>query len=264
MVLRELARRTCRLIDRREDGEEDDSPDRVRPYGRLAEQRSALGTDDPDTLRDARTEARASLNKRIEAIEEKDDKAMSTVRLNLILLGVSVTVASSVPASLRFANWLTIGGLGLLVLSTLTGIRAYMYTSYTPGITADYLAELESEEYADVEWLRWMNDRYADWLRTATETESLEADRLGRTHFLQVGAVLLLVVGAVAGMYGMKPAGVVPSSEQLNETLSTEDDATSEKQRSSARTGPKSPFQGGRAFTPSGLAQVSYADSTNG
>jgi len=202
--------------------EEGEAEERLRPYSQLADQLSGFQTDDIQTLRESNQEARSSLNKRIEAIEEKDDKAISTVRINLILIGLVVTAATSVPSSIHFANWCTIIGFVLLVGSTVVGIWAYMYTNYTPGITSDYLEEIESATYSEREWLQWMNQRYQIWLRSAASTESDEATLLGRTHYLQIGAILLLILGVILGLYGVGPASIAPSERQLNETFAQE------------------------------------------
>jgi hypothetical protein len=194
--------------------ESDDTGDRdPRPYARLAAETAPIRTEDPETLRAARREARDSLDKTIDAIEEKDDKAISTVRLNLVLIGIAITGASYLPSSLQYANWFTIVGFCCLTVSTFIGMWAYTYTDYSPGVTADYIAELDKERYTEVEWLLWMNQRYQKWLRTATRSDSAEATQLGRTHLLQILGVALLIVGAVAGLYGMEPAPVVPTNE---------------------------------------------------
>lgn len=194
-----------------EDSTNDSDEDRIRPYSVLAAEVTPIRTDDLDTLRAARDEARDSLDKTIEAIEEKDDKAISTVRLSLVLIGLAITAASSVPSSLHYANWITIVGFLLLLCSTFVGIRTYTYTDYTPGVTSDYIEELDYEHYTEEEWLRWMNQRYQQWIKTAVRSDSIEATHLGRTHVLQIVAVALLILGAIAGLYGMERAPVIPS-----------------------------------------------------
>jgi len=198
-------------------GDSDDSDDtderHPRPYARLAAETTPIRTEDTETLRAARREARDSLDKTIDAIEEKDDKAISTVRLNLVLIGITITAASSLPTSLRYANWFTILGFCSLTVSTFIGMWAYSYTDYSPGVTADYIVELDEAQYTESEWLLWMNERYQQWLRTATRSDSAEATQLGRTHLLQILGVALLILGSVAGLYGMEPAHIVPTNE---------------------------------------------------
>ncbi|WP_147302048.1 hypothetical protein [Haloferax sp. Atlit-4N] len=193
-------------------GKDNNAPqnDRIRPYQRLSEEVTPVRTDDPDVLRAAVKEARSSLDKRIEAIEEKDNMAISTVRLNFLLIGLSFTIASVVPSSLWYLNWLTIIGYLSLFCSTFIGIRAYMYTDYTPGVKAFHLEEISSAEYTNVEWLQWMNQEYTSWIRTVKKSERIEATRIGRTHLFQFVAVGLLLIGAIAGFYGMEPASIAP------------------------------------------------------
>lgn len=197
---------------------DDPVDDRSRPYATIAAELSPNHTDDVEALRAVRDEARDSLNKTIEAIEEKDDKAISTVRLNLLLIGIVITAASSLPSSLHYANWFTLTGVLLLTISTFIGMWAYTYTDYTPGITSDYIEELERERYTEQEWLRWMNQRYQQWIQTATRSESIEATKLGRTHVLQIIGVALLILGATAGLYGMERAPIVPSEPPTDQT----------------------------------------------
>lgn len=199
-----------RRIDSDDTGDSEGRKERTRPYSELAAEVSPIRTDDVDTLRVAREEARDSLDKTIDAVEEKDSKAISTVRLNLLLVGLAITGVSSAPSAMYFANWFTIIGFSSLLVSTISGIWTYTYTDYTPGITADYLNELDSAEYSEEEWLRWMNQRYQLWIQTAVETDQGLATYLGRTHILQIVAVGFLLIGMIAGLSGMGPVSFIP------------------------------------------------------
>ncbi len=199
-----------RRTNRDDTGDSEEREGRSRPYSELSTEVSPIRTDDIDTLRVARQEARDSLDKTIDAVEEKDSKAISTVRLNLLLVGLAITGVSSAPSAMYFANWFTIIGFSSLLVSTISGIWAYTYTDYAPGITADYLNELDSAEYSEGEWLRWMNQRYQLWIQTAVETDQALATYLGRTHILQIVAVGFLLIGVIAGLSGMGPVSVIP------------------------------------------------------
>jgi hypothetical protein len=99
------------------------------------------GTTDPATLWAIRTEARDALETTIDAIEEKDDKALSTVRINLVFVGLALTAAPSVQSPLAFANWFTLLGFGATLASTVLGIAAYSGTDYTPGVHPVFIRE---------------------------------------------------------------------------------------------------------------------------
>lgn len=157
-------------------------------------------------MRAARIEARDSLETTINAIEAKDDKALATVRINLVLVGVPVTVVSSFPSALRFVNWLTLLGFASLVASTGLGILTYSGTDYPPGVSPAYVRDVKQAPYSESEWFRWMTAQYEQWLRETLETDEVEAMFLQWTHVLQAAGMLLLVIGFVAGVVGTVPS----------------------------------------------------------
>lgn len=177
------------------------------------------GTTDAAALWAIRTEARDSLDATIESIEAKDDKALSTVRINLVFVGFALTATSSVQSSLQFANWLTLLGFGSMLVSTVLGIATYSGTDYTPGIHPAFLRETRQSAYSEREWLGWMNDRYESWLNEALAGNRDEATILYWTHLTQAIGVVLLVLGFVAGVVGVSPPSFVPADGSYGAVL---------------------------------------------
>lgn len=177
------------------------------------------GTTDPAALWAIRTEARDSLDVTIESIEAKDDKALSTVRINLVFVGFALTATSSVQSSLQFANWLTLLGLGSMLVSTVLGIATYSGTDYTPGVHPAFLRETRRSPYSEREWLGWINDRYESWLSEALEGNRDEATLLYWTHLAQAVGVVLLVLGFVAGVVGVSTPSFVPADGSYGPVL---------------------------------------------
>lgn len=199
------------MTERSAPADADDSGDTETSGGRVVVVPDAGGTTDPAALWAIRTEARDSLETTIEAIEEKDDKALSTVRINLVFVGVSLTAVSTFPAAAQYANWAVLLGLGSLLASTGLGIVTYMGTDCPTGVGPGYLADARAAGYSESEWLHWMTARYEDWTAEAMTADQAEATVLQWAHLAQAVGILLLTVGLSSGVVDVAPLSTVAS-----------------------------------------------------
>jgi hypothetical protein len=172
---------------------------------------NADGTTDADALWAIRTEARDSLEMTAEAIESKDDKALATVRINVVLVGLISTAVSSFPSALQLPDWAALLGLGSLAVPTGLGILTYSGTDYPPGVGPEYLADARRASYSAGEWLAWMSVQYEGWTTEAMAAHRTEAVLLRWTHTAQAVGVLVLAAGLSGGFVGFDLLALVES-----------------------------------------------------
>lgn len=92
-------------------------------------------------------EARETLNQQIYRNEQVDQKALGIFRLNLLLMGLLLTIFTLIVDTTvqegRFISGWSVGGLVLLLISTLFAAMTYTSTSYDVGISTDMIEDSE-------------------------------------------------------------------------------------------------------------------------
>lgn len=123
---------------------------------------------DKETLEKTCEEARTALDHQIDLLRDMDDKAMRSVRITLLTLGIFLS-ASAFPGSLRFFNLITISGVGSLVISILFGLITYSASEPSFGIGKSYAEEIRTTAYTEEEgWkcsLRGTRNGVERWTR---------------------------------------------------------------------------------------------------
>ena len=157
---------------------------------------------DKRALRAARTEARESLAETISAIRRIDESAMRTLRIDLVILGLSLTTASSFRFAARLVNELTILGFAGVGLSTIVAIVTTLGTGYPTGVSEEYVDEFQRASWSEREWNEWMVREYQSWLSEANEMVNGEAQVLFYTQALLGIGLVLLLLGIVSGIVG--------------------------------------------------------------
>jgi len=110
-----------------------------------------MSDDWPDKRREiAYTEARAVIDAQNATMGDIDDKAMRTVRLNAILLGLLVTGIQFAPE--LFATMVLQVAFVFLILSTVCGIITYNESDLYVGAGGDYLESLGAETFDEQPW----------------------------------------------------------------------------------------------------------------
>ncbi|MFC4247664.1 hypothetical protein ACFOZ7_11900 [Natribaculum luteum] len=109
-------------------------------------------TDDwPDKRREiAYTEARAVIDSQNNTMTDIDDKAMRTVRLNTVLLGLLVTGLQFAPD--MFYTTVLQAAFALLILSTLCGVITYNESNLYVGPRGEYIEVLAEDDFSDSPW----------------------------------------------------------------------------------------------------------------
>lgn len=105
----------------------------------------------PDKRREiAYTEARAVIDAQNATMADIDDKAMRTVRLNAVILGLLVTafefaadMFNTVALSMAFV---------LLIISTVCGVITYNESNLYVGPRGEYIEDLARDDFSNPPW----------------------------------------------------------------------------------------------------------------
>lgn len=110
-----------------------------------------MADDWPDERREtAYKEARSVIEAQNATMTDIDDKAMRTVRLNAILLGLLVTGLQFAPTA--FNTTALQAGFALLILSTICGIVTYNESNLFVGPQGEYIEDLAAETFSEPPW----------------------------------------------------------------------------------------------------------------
>lgn len=146
---------------------------------------------DVDVLRSGREEARVVLDYQLQLLSEMHTKAMKTVRVTVLVLGV-VLSATTFPEARRFINWFTVAGVGCLAGSFLLGLVTYSASDPDFGVGPDYLFDVGTSTYDSRDWLRLLLQGYENWIQAMEELNDGNARMLTYTQlFLGIGVALI-------------------------------------------------------------------------
>lgn len=152
--------------------------------------------DPPDgTYQIAREEAREVVSEQLQTLRDTDQKAMSTARINGLILGVLASAASLADNPDTIFNvWVLVGG-ALLLGSLCVAVLTYTVDRPSYGIGPGYFDTVlnECESQKDVE-----NDilgRYADWIDDNSEEISTNGSYLLAAQMLFIAGLLSIGFG---------------------------------------------------------------------
>lgn len=167
-----------------------------------------------EALENAVEESRREYDKKVETMEEIDDKAMRSVRTAVILLGLVVSAVSVAgPGAVGEVAVLPVlvGALGVVALtvSIIYGIGTYSATQYPTGIGPMHRNDVITGGYSHDEWFLSMLDEYDDWSMEIADEVSKNLGYLEVVQFsLSVGVIALLVSAGMVVLktaYGIRP-----------------------------------------------------------
>jgi hypothetical protein len=98
----------------------------------------------------AYTEARAVIDAQNNTMSDIDDKAMRTVRLNTVLLGLLITGLQFAPG--LFNTTTLQAAFALLLISTVCGVITYNESNLYVGPRGEYIEDLAGEDFPDPPW----------------------------------------------------------------------------------------------------------------
>ncbi|USZ69496.1 hypothetical protein NGM10_07110 [Halorussus salilacus] len=169
-----------------------------------------------EALENAVEESRREYDKKVETMEEIDDKAMRSVRTAVILLGLvvsAISVKGPNAVGERALLPILVGGIGVsaLALSISYGIGTYSATQYPTGIGTEHRTEVTIGDYSRDEWFVNMLDEYDNWSDEIAEEVAKNVQYLETVQFcLSFGVISLLSSSSVIVLhvaYGIPPLG---------------------------------------------------------
>lgn len=158
---------------------------------------------DESALRAARTEARESLEETIGSIRRIDESATKTLRIDLVVLGLSVTAISSFPSTSIMINVLTILGFTAVCFSAVVAVVPTLGSDYPTGVSEEYVEEFQRASWSEREWNEWMLREYGDWLSEANEMVDGDARALLYAQLSLGVGLLALISGITLGVTGI-------------------------------------------------------------
>lgn len=155
-------------------------------------------------------EARRTVDKQNEVLNNIDDKAARILRINLVVIGLLLTGLSVATRSDGgqsesarellpvVANIYTELGVLALLLSTALAALTYTASASRIGLSGNSLRQIVFEGNApDRKRLRGLANSYASWIESNYETNAYNAPLATGTLLLLVYAVTLLVLGGI-------------------------------------------------------------------
>lgn len=159
-------------------------------------------------LRAARTEARESLAETISSIRRIDESATTTLRIDLVILGLALTAASALPSVSALVNALTVSGFVGVCLSAVVAVVTTLGSDYPTDVSAEYIEELQQASWSEREWNEWMLREYSSWLADAERMANGEARLLFYARALLGTGLLSLILGTALGIVGILGATI--------------------------------------------------------
>jgi hypothetical protein len=151
-----------------------------------------MGGDWTDKRREiAYTEARSVIDAQNATMTDIDDKAMRTVRLNAVLLGLLVTGVQFAPD--LFRDPLLQAAFALLIFSTVFGVITYNESNLYVGPRGEYIEALADEEFSDPPW-------EDDLLETMAGMIAENYDDIRRNAHWLTATQVALVLGIIAAV----------------------------------------------------------------
>ncbi|WP_121821837.1 hypothetical protein [Halostella salina] len=142
-------------------------------------------------------EARCVLEAQQQTVADIDDKAMRTVRITIVLIGILISAREIAGADAFSGVSVRLGG-GFLFASLCFGVYTYSESSVHVGPTKRYIHQLVEDDFdQDVSWDEDLLRTYAVWIDENGTTTWLNARLLLITQLALLSGVALIGYGVV-------------------------------------------------------------------
>lgn len=164
-----------------------------------------MGSSDGDRNELVCQEARHTLNQQIRRIDKADQKAISLLRVNLLLAGIIIsflTLAEGLDGieATNFLNIWSIFGVILLFLSLIMSAMTYTSSGYEIGISPKMMGKVEGGTYAtSTDFQNRLISLYEGWLRNNGQIARCNAYFITVSLLLAIDSVIFLIGGMVTG-----------------------------------------------------------------
>ena len=146
-------------------------------------------------------QARCVLDHQIAKLRDIDEKALRTVRITVIFLGLVFSV-TQLEGTSGFVNGLTILGGSSLVASLGFGVLTYTASEPDFGPGPSYVDELLDSDPDPDEWNATLLAGYGDWMDDTRDVNGENAFWLLCTQVFLVAGVFLIGIGVVLALWG--------------------------------------------------------------
>lgn len=179
--------------------------DDIHPLRRQIEDLEFDG--DTQTARRLSEEARETINNQLDTLDDIDAKAMSILRLNVLLVGViltAVSVAVEIDAVVlgELNNGYVAIGVGSLVLSTALAAITYTSSDSEVGIDGESIRAAVDASLDEEEFEAATAQSYAAWIEFNDRTNVMNAPVITLTMLLVVIGLVHLAIGVYAAVGG--------------------------------------------------------------
>lgn len=144
-------------------------------------------------------ESRCVLDHQIAKLRDIDDKALRTVRIAMIFLGIVLSVAQFRGVRVFVNGWTLVGG-SLLVASIGFGVLTYTASKPDFGPGPSYVDRLLNSDPDTEEWRKTLLEGFGDWMEYTKEINVKNARWLLVTQLCLICGVLMISVGIVLGL----------------------------------------------------------------
>jgi hypothetical protein len=175
---------------------------------------------DPDLLREFREEARVTVDKQIETLNDIDTKASRILRVNIVLIGVLVSVASIVAQNGSSANADTLMiepyinlymmvGVGSLILSTAFAAITYTASELDVGLSSENLKTLLDADFPKDKVEELVVKNYIVRINFNRSTNIRNIPLIQATIILIIAAIASFALGLYRAAIGSVPYWVL-------------------------------------------------------
>lgn len=150
---------------------------------------------DVETLQIQREEAKDVLDQQNEKLRDIDDKALRTVRITVLLLGVLLSFLKLFGGRVSAINAYTILGSWLLVSSVVSGVLTYSVSGPYFGPGSEYVDRVLHHTPTKSDWEATLLRGYADWMEDMKKLNGANAKLLLLTQALLIAGVVSITYG---------------------------------------------------------------------
>lgn len=170
-----------------------------------------------ETLKRLSDEGRITLNHQIDSLNDIDSKAISVLRVNVVLLGLLLTAASLIADSQQvalqdFANNYTFFGVLALLASSAVAAVTYTASDLEVGIEADRIEDVIDSDLSEREFELAVAQSQIFWIRFNNRTNVINAPLITATNILLVVSLVHLALGVYASVVGQYVIAIAGSA----------------------------------------------------
>lgn len=161
---------------------------------------------DKEALRRLSQESEKTLQYQLQSLNDIDSKAISILRVNVLLLGLILTAASFVADSsldlAMFGNIYLYTGIVSLIFSSTLAALTYTASDIEVGIPSDKINEVIDSDLTEEEFELAVAQSHTRWIWFNNKTNIINAPLITLTNILLIISISNLALGVYAAVIG--------------------------------------------------------------